>query len=201
MQLANNINARLGFDVTYTQGGALNVTTYVMRSDNFGRLRSGLPKLIFTIQGVNITLLPEDYSILDITGFGTPIYASSILGTDPKYVDPLSKGSITGTPVNMSEALPIIVLGNAFLRKFYTIFKFGGNVGYFDREGNRWLPHQVGLALANRDPALPVNLSTTIPATSQFLPYRGSRNGASQLFSMVSLSSFLLSCLVSWLLV
>ncbi len=182
------INQLLGFNIRKEFGSSV---TYIQRADNYGRMIAGLPDLVFTIQGVNVTLTPRDYAFLDISRRGTPMYASGILSSDALYVDSLKNGLITPKPANYSEAIPVFILGNVFLRKFYTIFKFDTEPRPGD-DGKVWQSHKVGLALANRDPGLAENLTTSFPTNVTFIFAGGAANrwaSCPQLLTLVAVAA------------
>lgn len=76
--------------------------------------RASLPDLTFTLSGHNFTIGPHDY-ILEIQGS----CISSIMGMD--FPEPVG---------------PLAILGDAFLRRYYSMYDLGNNV--------------VGLAKAGR---------------------------------------------------
>lgn len=94
--------------------------------------RAGLPDLTFTLTGLNFTITSQDY-ILDLQGS----CISAIFGTFFYGFHRYQHELITLLGIDIpAPAGPLFILGDAFLRKYYSVYDLGTN--------------SVGLALARK---------------------------------------------------
>eukprot|EP01056_Protomagalhaensia_sp_Gyna25_P004938 Protomagalhaensia_sp_Gyna_25__4937@NODE_531_length_3195_cov_115_242395_g415_i0_p1_GENE_NODE_531_length_3195_cov_115_242395_g415_i0NODE_531_length_3195_cov_115_242395_g415_i0_p1_ORF_typecomplete_len568_score93_58Asp/PF00026_23/7_3e90TAXi_N/PF14543_6/3_5e12TAXi_C/PF14541_6/2_1e03TAXi_C/PF14541_6/0_00021_NODE_531_length_3195_cov_115_242395_g415_i014093112 len=91
-----------------------------------------LPSLVFVIDGHNFTLAPEDYTI-NVSGQSKPeqtldayngkLYQST--ANNPEKLKGVLPCMVGVTPIDVPKPRgPLIILGDIFMRKFYTIFDY-----------------------------------------------------------------------------
>eukprot|EP01057_Protomagalhaensia_wolfi_P002311 Protomagalhaensia_wolfi_Nauph_80__2310@NODE_250_length_3057_cov_227_021537_g186_i0_p1_GENE_NODE_250_length_3057_cov_227_021537_g186_i0NODE_250_length_3057_cov_227_021537_g186_i0_p1_ORF_typecomplete_len569_score117_63Asp/PF00026_23/5_4e91TAXi_N/PF14543_6/6_6e12TAXi_C/PF14541_6/3_4e03TAXi_C/PF14541_6/0_00023PAC3/PF10178_9/0_25_NODE_250_length_3057_cov_227_021537_g186_i013133019 len=91
-----------------------------------------LPSLVFVIDGHNFTLAPEDYTI-NVSGTSKPEQALDAnygklyqaTPNDPEKLKGVLPCMVGVTPIDVPKPRgPLIILGDIFMRKFYTIFDY-----------------------------------------------------------------------------